>query len=178
MNKEFWDVLDFKGRPTGQTVCRRLKGKFPKGRFHLVVHIWVTNSRGEFLIQQRRPFKQPMAGEWAATGGAVVAGEQSEQGARRELFEELGINPSEGQMRFAARIKRRISFIDIWQVQTDVEPAGLNLQKEEVERAKWVSKEELSRMIKEGSFHNYGKEYFDLVFSLTPISEQQKPAET
>ena len=57
-------------------------------------------------------------------------------------------------------------------------PAGLNLQKEEVERAKWVSKEELSRMIKEGSFHNYGKEYFDLVFSLTPISEQQKPAET
>lgn len=67
MNKEFWDVLDFKGRPTGQTVCRRLKGKFPKGRFHLVVHIWVTNSRGEFLIQQRSPFKQPMAGEWAAT---------------------------------------------------------------------------------------------------------------
>ncbi len=41
---------------------------------------------------------------------------------------------------------------------------GLTCKKEEVERAKWVSKEELSRMIKEGSFHNYGKEYFDLVF--------------
>ena len=116
--------FDFKGRPTGQTVCRRLKGKFPKGTVSPLVHIWVTNSRGEFLIQQRSPFKQPMAGEWAATGGAVVAGEQSEQGARREFFEELGINPSEGQMRFAARIKRRISFIDIWQVQTDVETCG------------------------------------------------------
>ena len=31
---------------------------------------------------------------------------------------------------------------------------------------------------KGGEFYNYGKEYFDLVFSLTPISEQQKPAET
>ena len=38
------------------------------------------------------------------------------------------------------------------------------LQRSEVAEAKWVSKEELREMIKGGSFHNYGKEYFDCIF--------------
>lgn len=63
MAKELWDVLDKNGEPTGKTVSRGFKGAFPKGKYHLVVHIWIKNSKGEFLIQKRSSFKQPMAGE-------------------------------------------------------------------------------------------------------------------
>ena len=164
-NKEMWDLLDSNGRPTGNTVCRHLKGSFPKGRFHLVVHIWVKNSQGNFLIQKRSPFKQPMAGEWAATGGAVVSGENSQNGARRELSEELGIKAGERELEFVGRLKRKISIVDIWKLEKDIEADSLVLQSDEVERVKWVSPDELRQMIKKGDFHNYGKEYFDIIFS-------------
>ena len=104
MAKELWDVLDKNGEPTGKTVSRGFKGAFPKGKYHLVVHIWIKNSKGEFLIQKRSSFKQPMAGEWAATGGAVVAGEESREGAKRELFEELGITPSDNDFTLVKRL--------------------------------------------------------------------------
>ena len=165
MEKEKWDILDKSGKPTGQTVFRGFKGTFPKGKYHLVVHIWIKNSKGEYLIQKRSALKKPMAGEWAATGGAVIAGESSEQGARRELFEELGIKAMEDDFVLVRRLKRKISFVDIWLCHCDTPAEQLVLQKEEVEAVKWVDRQTLCRMIKEGEFHNYGKEYFDVVFS-------------
>ena len=43
---------------------------------------------------------------------------------------------------------------------------SLVLQKEEVQDAKWVTAEELKEMIEKHQFHNYGKEYFEHIFSL------------
>ena len=40
----------------------------------------------------------------------------------------------------------------------------LTLQHTEVAEAKWITGKELKEMIKNGSFHNYGKEYFESVF--------------
>lgn len=163
MNIEKWDILDKNGRPTGRTALRG-GNTLKNGEYHLVVHIWIVSSSGAFLIQRRADDKQLMPGEWAATGGAAVAGEESFTAAQRELFEELGIRTDRKNMKKLFRIRRRNSLLDVWLTVQDVPVRDLRLQSSEVAEAKWVSDDELGHMIKSGSFHNYGKEYFDRVF--------------
>lgn len=160
---EKWDILNADGAPTGKTTVRGRCNLKP-GEYHLVVHIWVVSSRGEFLIQRRSDNKKLMPGEWAATGGAAISGEDSYTAANRELYEELGIPSSRQTLQKLARIKRRNSLLDIWFINTDIASERLRLQKDEVAEAKWVGRDEFEGMIAGGEFHNYGKEYFDTVF--------------
>lgn len=160
---EKWDILNADGEPTGKTTLRGRCNLKP-GEYHLVVHIWVVSSRGEFLIQRRSDNKKLMPGEWAATGGAAISGEDSYTAANRELYEELGIPSSRQTLQKLARIKRRNSLLDIWFINTDIASERLRLQKDEVAEAKWIGRDEFEGMILRGEFHNYGKEYFDTVF--------------
>lgn len=163
MSIEIWDVLDENGTPTGKTTLRG-QGVLKSGEYHLVVHIWIVSSKGDFLIQRRAEDKKLMPGEWAATGGAAVSGEDSFAAARRELFEELGIKSDEQSLKKIERIKRRNSLLDIWAIVCDIPESELVLQRSEVAEAKWVTEETLRGMIANGNFHNYGKEYFDRIF--------------
>lgn len=162
MIEEKWDVLDAKGTPTGRTV---LRGNFTlkPGEYHLVVHIWIISSKGQILIQRRSADKPLMPGEWAATGGAAIAGESSFDAAKRELFEELGIQCDETNLFKILRIKRKNSLLDVWFTVCDKPVRELQLQKSEVSSAKWVDMPHLEEMIQKGEFHNYGEEYFDRV---------------
>ncbi len=164
MSIEIWDVLDENGTPTGKTTLRG-QGILKSGEYHLVVHIWIVSSNGDFLIQRRSDDKKLMPGEWAATGGAAISGESSFKAANRELFEELGIKSNRESLKKIARIKRRNSLLDVWLIVSNIPENKLVLQRSEVAEAKWVSKEELDNMIKDGKFHNYGKEYFDNIFT-------------
>ena len=164
MSIEKWDILRQDGSPTGRQAVRGGNTLKP-GEYHLVVHIWIVSPDGRYLIQRRSETKKLMPGMWAATGGAAMAGETSERAARRELGEELGIIAKEGDLKFVKRIKRRNSLLDVWVITADVEQDELVLQKSEVAEAKWVSRETLEDMIKSGKYHNYGKEYFSVVFS-------------
>ena len=160
---EKWDILDSSGKPTGQTVLRGTP-IFGANEYHLVVHIWILSRDGNFLIQKRSFTKKLMPGEWAATGGAAKSGEDSFTAASRELKEELGINSDRTTLKFVKRIKRRNSFVDIWCIVTDTPIENLHLQKSEVEKAAWVTKERLHQMIENGEFHNYGNFYWSVVF--------------
>lgn len=164
MIEEKWDILDERGVPTGK---QTLRGQtfLKNGEFHLVVHIWIVSSENKFLIQRRSENKKLMPGEWAATGGAAISGEDSYTAANRELFEELGISSNRLTLKKLFRIKRRNSLLDVWFIETDVEVENLKLQKSEVSEAKWVSQKQLIKMIENGDFHNYGNEYFSRVFS-------------
>ena len=163
MKFERWDILNEDGRPTGRTTVRG-NVKLKPGEYHLVVHIWIISSRGRFLIQRRSDDKKLMPGEWAATGGAAIAGEDSFAAASRELYEELGIESDRDSLMWLTRIKRRNSLLDVWVITSDIDEDSLTLQKSEVAEAKWVKKEELEQMIENGQFHNYGWEYFDNIF--------------
>ena len=187
---EKWDILNADGALTGKTTLRGRCNLKP-GEYHLVVHIWVVSSRGEFLIQRRSDNKKLMPGEWAATGGAAISGEDSYTAANRELYEELGIPSSRQTLKKIARIKRRNSLLDIWFINTDIESDKLMLQKDETLKAQYEAeiatlkgekrekveeikneikdqaqqrRDEFEGMIDGGKFHNYGKEYFDTVF--------------
>ena len=164
MAVEYWDILD----KNGSFTCRRIKREkfnhFRPGQYHLVVHIWIKSSAGDYLIQKRSADRRPMPGEWAATGGSVCSGEESRAAAIRELEEELGIRVLEHEIHYIGRLTRKNSFVDLWQVGVDAPIESLQLQKEEVQDAKWVTKEQLLQMIRQKQFHDYGKAYFDMVF--------------
>ncbi len=165
---EIWDILDKNGRRTGKTVIRGKRG-LGKGEYHLVVHIWIVNDRGEFLIQKRSDKRPLMPGEWAATGGSAFSSESSRHAAARELNEEMGIRLGRKDLKLVKRMLRKFSLTDIWAARCNVDVDNLNLQTEEVAKAKWVSADELKTMIRNGEFHNYGKDYFDLVFSINEL---------
>src|SRR6185503_16709121 len=62
-----------------------------KGLLHRAFSIFVFNSRGEVLMQQRAPGKYHSAGLWTnACCSHPRPGEKTEEAARRRLREELG----------------------------------------------------------------------------------------
>lgn len=159
---EKWELLDGEGRPTGRVITRG--EPLRAGQYHLVEHIWIVDTKGRMLIQQRAPHLRLMPGVWAVNSGSAIAGEDSESAARRELFEELGIRTNPGELVYGGRMRRRNSFTDLWLLYRDVDSTSLRLQKEEVAATKWVTADELAKMLADRSFHHYGTAYFQFVF--------------
>lgn len=84
------DLLDEQGRVIGRVRRGEVHGN-PALR-HRAVHIFVVNSSGDYYLQKRSRLKRVAPGLWdTSVGGHVPAGETYEQGALRELEEELGI---------------------------------------------------------------------------------------
>ena len=160
---ELWDIMNDKGEITGKTAVRG-RTMLINAEYHLVVHIWVVSSDGHFLIQRRSEKRRLMPGEWAATGGSAISGENSVTAAARELQEELGIFAPKGSLKLMGRLKRRNSFLDIWFIRCDADISRLRLQRSEVAEVKWVTPDEFRAMLNNKQFHNYGREYFRAVF--------------
>lgn len=161
---ELWDIMNENGEITGKTAVRG-RTSLKVGEYHLVVHIYVMDSCGNFLLQRRSERRKLMPGEWAATGGSAIAGENSITAAARELQEELGIKAPKGSLKKAGRLKRRNAFLDVWFIKCDADISRLRLQKKEVAEVKWVTADEFKAMVDARQYHNYGREYFSLVFS-------------
>jgi isopentenyldiphosphate isomerase len=159
---ELWDILGEQGNKTGRTIVRGEKLK--EDEYHLVVHIWILNDKNEFLIQKRAEHLKLMPGLWAATGGSVIAGEDSLTGAIREVKEELGIDVDIANLTKLRRIKRKNNLSDVWLVRQNVSLEDVIVQVEEVSQAKWAAKEDIENMVEEGTFFNYGDEYFNFLF--------------
>ncbi|WP_409273440.1 NUDIX hydrolase [Neobacillus sp. SCS-31] len=150
---EFWDVYDRNRNKTGRTAIRG--EKLAPGEFHLVVHIWILNSNGEYLIQKRAPHVKGFPNMWATTGGAAVMGDDSAAACVRETKEELGIIPDMENAEVAFTVFREASISDVWLVRQNVDIAECVLQKEEVSAVKWATPEEILSMANRGEFVHY-----------------------
>lgn len=159
---ELWDVLDREGKPKGRTIERGQPLR--PGDYHLVIHIWIFDTKARFLIQKRAEGVLLFPDIWAATGGSALAGEGSETAAIRELREELGITAVPGEMRKISRIVRADNILDIWLLAKDINPEKLDLQTEEVSAVMYVNRAQLESMLQAGQFYNYGSDYMDLIF--------------
>lgn len=152
MINELWDILDENGRLTGRTAER---GKPMKDdEYHLVVHVWIKNDKGEYLITKRTSNKT-YPNMWETTGGSAVTGDNSLQAALREVKEEIGIdlNPSNGRCLF--RLKRQhetCDFVDVWLFNENIDLNKIVYQPDEVNDAKWAYPEEIILMIEKGEF--------------------------
>ena len=165
MSMELWDVLDRDRRKTGKTMIRG--SEFEKDAYHVVVHVCVFGSDGRMLIQQRQPFKEGWPNMWdVSVGGSAVAGEDAQTAAARELFEELGIEIDLSGIRPYLTVNFDHGFDDIFLVEKDVEPSALKLQYEEVQSAKWATREEIKQMIEDHTFIPYYPALIDLLFDM------------
>lgn len=150
---ELWDVCDELGRPTGQRVAKG--APFPPGRYHLAAEVWVVNSEGEILIQQRAGSCEILPGIWGLTTGRMTAGETTRQGAARELEEELGIVAQPEELLPLLHVRRTELIWDVFLLRRDLPLAALTLQKEEVAAARWVTPGEFRRMAEAGALYHY-----------------------
>ena len=92
---EIWDLYNERRELTGRDQIRG--EEIPEGCYHLVVHVWIRNSRGEYLISQRSADRPTFPLKWECVGGSVLKGESSLEGALRETKEEVGLSlPPEG----------------------------------------------------------------------------------
>lgn len=157
---ELWDVYNQCMQKTGRTHVRGVPLK--EGDYHLIVHVYPVNSKGEILIQKRAPHVKTKANMWATTGGSVIAGEDFYQGGMRELREELGIEVSEEDVRLISVMERPNRFRAVWLVRTDVDISDLKLQKEEVADAMWATPDRIRQMVKSGEFWHY--DYLEWLF--------------
>ena len=63
----------------------------PEGVYHVVVMVYTITKDGMVLTTQRSRNKTyPL--KWEVTGGSIISGETSREGAARELYEETGIS--------------------------------------------------------------------------------------
>jgi 8-oxo-dGTP pyrophosphatase MutT (NUDIX family) len=88
-SQELLDVLDGTGTVVGQATRERVHRE---GLSHRAVHVLVWHPDGRLLLQKRSRTKALCPGLWdTSVGGHVGAGEDSEEAARRECREEIGI---------------------------------------------------------------------------------------
>ena len=126
----------------------------PKGLYHLVVSAWIVNQQGQYLLSQRHPDKQyPLY--WECTGGSVLSGETSLQGAIREVKEELGITlaPEQGKPIYQFCREDMQDFYDVWLFHADIDIKEMVLQKTEVVDVQWVNQDKLLNMFQKKQLH-------------------------
>ncbi|MBE6753500.1 MAG: NUDIX domain-containing protein [Ruminococcaceae bacterium] len=162
---ELFDVYTIDRLPTGRTLVRGQPQ--PQGDYRMVVHVCIFNSRGMMLIQQRANNNHDFSGMWdVSVGGGAAAGDSSRSAAHRELLEELGLDVSFEELRPRLTINFDGGFDDVYIIEREVQPEEIRLQQEEVQAARWATREEILQMIDEGTFIPYHKGLIELLFAL------------
>lgn len=144
---ELWDVYDENRNPTGR--LHRRGDYLPKGDYHLVVHVWIQNCEGKFLITERSPNKG-FPNMWEATGGSALTGDSSLDAALREAREETGLILDTGNGKRVLSYKGDDHFSDVWLFRQDFDLKDVVFQEGETCGAMYASKEEILRMRDEG----------------------------
>jgi len=146
---ELWDVYDRDRNLTGRT--HRRGDPLPEGDYHLVVFVWLLNSKGEYLITKRAPNKG-YPNMWENTGGSAIAGDDSLRAVIREVKEETGldIKPENGKLLSTVIVEDSIQ--DTWLFRQDFELGDVVLQENETVDAKYATAEEIQRMIGRDEF--------------------------
>ena len=159
---EYFDLFDADRRPTGECLLRGTPT--PEGKYRLLVHACVFNSKGEMLIQQRQNTKKwPLL--WDLTsGGHVTTGEDSRNSAFRELEEEVGVKVDFAGLRPAVTVAFSDGWDDFYVVHSDANAEDLVIQLDEVKAVKWATLEEVLRLRQENKFMPYTRSFLEYLF--------------
>ena len=152
---ELWDLYNKDRELIGKT---HVRGEaIPEGCFHLVVHVWIRNKHGEYLISQRSANRPTFPLMWECVGGSVTAGEDSLTGALREVFEEVGVELSAdcgrvvfSRVRDVIGGKRFGDIMDVWLFDFDGDADLDAATTDEVADARWMRVEEIRTLYEEG----------------------------
>lgn len=154
---EWFDLYNRQGEKLPKTMTRG--GENSAGEYHLVVHIWMRNQAGDYLIQQRNKQSDLIPHQWGTTSGAVSKGETSIGGALREIKEEIGLTLSPKDLTLVKRYfidDTKANYItDVYLVLKDIDLSTLTLLESEVKDVSYASMEKIHSMIQNNTFWNY-----------------------
>ena len=157
---EYWDIYDSEKRPTGR-LMKRNDWILKDGEYHLSVLAVIGRSDGRFLITKRIMTKHWAPGWWEVPGGGVRAGETSENAARREAYEETGLDLSGCPARLVKTYHRENPgegdnyFVDVYRFELDFEASDVSLQEEETTDFLLATHEQIKEIAKQGIFLHY-----------------------
>ncbi len=142
---EIWDLYDENKNVTGKYCIRG--NEIPDDFYHLVVHVWIKNDKGEYLISQRSEDRPTYPLMWECVGGSVLQGESSLQGAIRETKEEVGIELKEfeGNLIYSKvrKVKNANDIMDVWLFKYNGDVKLENATTDEVRDVKWMTKKQI-----------------------------------
>ncbi len=154
---EHFDVYDELGNKTDKTVPRGAPLK--AGEYFLIVHVWIQNPEGKFLIQRRAKPSDATPYLWATTTGGAAVGEDARQAAQRETEEELGLTFDKNAFQ---RLKIITSTRGRWQtichvflVEDAISTHDVRVNPNEVLDVTHASLSHIQRMISDKTFWDY-----------------------
>lgn len=162
---EILDLFNNRKERINKTFVRD-DGETEYGEYRLTLHMWIINDKHEILIQKRSPNMKRNPGKWAFTGGLPLSGEESIDGALREIKEELGLKLNKEDIELLITFRREHDFVDVWIAKSNVDLKDLVLQEREVAELKWVTLEELEEIIINGEFVSSVNVYYDFMKKL------------
>lgn len=152
--EEYVDILNDNGKETGEIITKKEAHK--TGKWHRAVHIWIiSEDKKKILLQKRCPDKNLFPNMWdISVGGHVSSGEDTLVAAKRELSEELGLDPDSYEFEYIDVIKEKFvdrdivsnEFVTIYKIINNVNISSIKLQKEEVSEVRWFTKSELNAL--------------------------------
>ena len=154
---EIWDLYAENRELLGKNHVRG--EQLPIDGYHLVVHVWIRNSKREYLIAQRSANRPTFPLVWECVDGSVVKGEDSLQGALREVREEVGVDllPEKGHV-ILSDIKK-IEFgkvvnkiVDVWLFEYDGEVDLSNATTDEVAQVAWMGRSQIKELFDANMF--------------------------
>ena len=158
INLEKWDLYTRDGLLTNKKMIRG--DEIPDGLYHRVVHIWIRNNNGKYLINQRSEECSQNKYMWECVGGSVISGEQSIDAAVREVKEEVGLEIEPATLRLAKTIirdkvkgKRYNDILDVFVCEYNSDDSPIDLTHattNEVCDTRWLDFEQIALIFDKG----------------------------
>lgn len=158
---ELIDLVDENNQLLGEK--KEKKQAHLDGDWHRTTQIWVINSKNELLLNKRSLSQWQDPGKWASYfGGHLKACEDYEEGAIREIKEELGIGIEKERLR-KIELRKNIGsneFVQVYLLSIG-DDEKFNFSKEEFEESIFIDKEKLfSTVQKTPQNFSGGENYF------------------
>lgn len=165
MTEEYVYCVDENDNVLGKVTRKEMRTKILR---HRGCNIFVFNSKGEILVHKRTMSKDLFPGYYSfVVGGSVQYGESYDECASRELKEETGVRKKPIFLfKYYYDGDKTKSWVHVYKVISD---GPFNFQKEEVTLARFVSLDEVRKIMKREKvcnddiviFNKYMKECHD-----------------
>lgn len=145
---EFVEILDEKGQITGKIVDKEIA--HDQKLLHNGVVILIGNDKGQVLLQKRSSQKRFEPNKWEMCGGHVHAYETLETAARREVFEELGLEIKENELIPLEYMQEKDSshIFNFYYINCNKTEGDFSIQQEELTEVKWFDVDEIVNMVR------------------------------
>ena len=169
--EEIIDILNEDGKLSGNFTTKKIIHE--KGLLLMTVHIAIiSKDRKRILLQKRSKDKNLYKNTWdISVGGHVSKGEMPLEALKRELKEEIGLNYIDYDIKQIDTFRECLKdnevicneLVYLYLMFEDINTEELVLQKEELSKVSWFTKNEFIELINKKEIVPHLKEYKELL---------------